>query len=57
MGCFGCKAWRAALPRVVVGVEAFGVPGREIGPPSLRTVGVDGLDNKTSSGRNFALGL
>lgn len=53
MGCFGCNAWRAAFPRVVVGVEAFGVPGRDDEPPSFRIVGVDGRDDKASSGRNF----
>lgn len=56
MGCFGCKAWRVGLPRAVVGVETPGVPGRDDGPPSLRMVGVDGRDDRTSSERNFALG-
>ena len=55
MGCFGCKAWRAALARVV-GVGMFGVPGRDEGPPSFRMVGVDGREDKTSSGINFAPG-
>ena len=54
MGCFGCKTWRAALPRAVVGVGMFGVPGRDEGPPSFRMVGVDGRDDRTSSGRNLS---
>ena len=43
-----------ALPRVIVGVERFGVPGRDDEPPSFR-MGVDGRDDKTSSGRNLGL--
>lgn len=54
MGCFGCKACRAAFPRVV-GAERFGVSGRDDGPPpNLLIVGVDGREDKMSSEENFA---
>lgn len=43
------------FPRVV-GVEVLGVLGRDDEPPSLRMVGVDGREERISSGRNFTLG-
>lgn len=57
MGCLGCKTCRLAFPRVVVDVGMFGVPGRDDGPPSFRMVGVDGREDKMSSGENFHIRL